>query len=247
MVGRENVTAVTAKDVASKFEGLPLATARLNFLGDAPSDALDTEAKSTAIKQATGEDTIHFNVKGSTESFERLVHAKVIYCFNHTQPIVADRSAAMVDRLKVMPFNQRIEVEKADLDFKHRIVREGMSHVLNWSLAGLMRYLHNGRKFSPCAAVENASAAFWKNSDTTNTFVNTCLQSSPVARTDQDNIWRAYVKFCADRSLIPGDKQTLWTRIYASFPGSTEGQRNTGVTTPKARTIIGVMLKYDYT
>lgn len=242
MVGPENVTAVTAKDAASKFEGLPLATRRVNFLGDAPSDALDTEAKSTVIKQITGDDRVHFNVKGSVDSFDRVVTAKVIYCFNNKQPTVADHSQAMIDRLRIIPFDERVEVEKADLDFKHRIVREAMPHVLNWALAGLMRFLHNGRKFSPCPKVEEATAKFWKESDLTKAFVENCLESHPPRRTDQDVVWRAFVGYCADRNLNPGNKNTLWERIYATFPGSAEGQRNTG--THKVRTIIGVQLRF---
>jgi len=246
LVGPGNQTSVTPEDIASRFEGLPLARASLNFLGDAPVGALDTQAKSTVMKLVTGGDPVHFNVKHSTTGFDRVVTAKIFMCFNSLQPSIADRTDGMRDRVVILPFHERIDPKAANPDVKRRLVEEELSGIFNWALAGLMRYLQSGRHFSPCRVVEEATAQFWADSEACVGFIRVCLEPHPNAHVLEDDIWRAFVGYCADRGVDPGSKKALFSRIIADVPGASESRLGGDVGGgTQRRTIRGIGLSHQ--
>lgn len=101
----------------------------------------DKKLDEALVKQLSGGDKIaaRFLFK---EYFEYTPEFKIWWGFNH-RPRIDDATESIWDRIKLIPFNLRIEEEKRDLDLPTKLQAE-LPGIINWMLAGLKDYREKG-------------------------------------------------------------------------------------------------------
>ncbi len=101
----------------------------------------DKKLDEALVKQLSGGDKIaaRFLFK---EYFEYTPEFKIWWGFNH-RPRIDDATESIWDRIKLIPFNLRIEEEKRDLDLPTNLQAE-LPGIINWMLAGLKDYREKG-------------------------------------------------------------------------------------------------------
>ncbi len=101
----------------------------------------DKRLDEALIKQLSGGDKIAARFL-FREYFEYTPEFKIWWGFNH-RPRIDDATESIWDRIKLIPFNLRIEEEKRDLDLPTKLLAE-LPGIINWMLTGLKDYQGKG-------------------------------------------------------------------------------------------------------
>ncbi|WP_424357730.1 phage/plasmid primase, P4 family [Methanocella sp. MCL-LM] len=111
------------------------------------------------LKSFTGGERINAEEKHMPE-FEYTPQAKVTFLFNHVPTARKDR--AMERRLRIVPFNLNVDLDKLDKNLKAKLLEE-KAGIFNWMLEGYRKWKTEG--FIEPAAVINATEEHWQESD----------------------------------------------------------------------------------
>lgn len=137
-VGVNNCCSVPLANLADRFGKAPLTEKLLNIVGDLPTmpESGSTNSVEGFFKQITGGEEIPVERKG-IDAYKAPATVRMLFATN-AMPHIADRSKAMWDRLRIIPFNQRIRgTEKQNPNLAAEIVSAELPGVLNWALVGL--------------------------------------------------------------------------------------------------------------
>ena len=150
LVGEDNCCAIPLASLAARFGKTPLTEKLLNIVGDLPTMPESGSANSVEgfFKQITAGEEIPVERKG-VDAYKAPAIARMVFATN-SMPYVADRSKAIWDRLRIIPFNQRIrETKEQNPNLAAEIVAAELPGVLNWALVGLAK-LRKLRQFPEC-------------------------------------------------------------------------------------------------
>jgi len=139
------------------------------------------------IKTLTGGDKITARFLYH-EAFEFHPQFKLWLATNH-KPNVVGTDEAMWSRVKLIPFDVTIPLEKRDKHLLDKLNAEA-SGILNWALEGLRMYNHDG--LSESRAVTSATAEYRQHSDTLGHFITARCVLSETARTNPTELYAAY-------------------------------------------------------
>ena len=139
MIGKENTCCVPLGEFANRFSTWPLVETLANIVGDMPfmpESGRSAEVEGV-LKEVTCGGRIKVERKGR-DRFEANVTARCVFGTN-SLPYFADKSGAIRDRLRIIPFNQVFRgTDKQNL-FLEEELREERSGILNWALRGLVK------------------------------------------------------------------------------------------------------------
>ena len=112
-----------------------------------------------------------------------------------------------------MGFDVTIPEEKQDKELSQKIIESELSGLFNWILQGLERVLKQ-KKFSKCAAIENALGDYKKDSDSVKLFIDEYeYQNNPEEHTTVKELYNQYRPFCIEDGFRPVNKSNFMKRL----------------------------------
>lgn len=172
------------------------------FVTAAEPDAGRGLAEET-VKHLTGGDTI--TARRMKEDFWSFKPSHTIWLACNHKPTVSGRDHGIWRRLRLIPFNQRFDVDgtqpdlpRADPDLRNKLRRE-LPGILQWCLVGLQDYLANGLDIP--ATVLDASSEYQRENDTLQQFIDECCDTKPTAKVQASKLYAAYQKWCEQSGI----------------------------------------------
>src|SRR5215475_2904260 len=107
------------------------------------------------VKQLTGNDTVNARYLFK-EYFEYKPQYKIFLATNHN-PMVVGVDNALMERLRIIPFNVRFEPSQRDKQLDRKL-RAELSGILNWAVEGCLRWQAEGLGTPP--VVQEAGAEY---------------------------------------------------------------------------------------
>jgi putative DNA primase/helicase len=115
------------------------------------------------------------------------------------------------DRIKQLPFTQRISDQEKDDDLRQKIVATELPGVLAWSVRGCVEWQRSG--LGSCNAVELSTQDYRESQDTIGTFLEDCCLVGPQYWVSSENLMSAYTAW-AGRTGEPNlSAKTLADRL----------------------------------
>ena len=155
MLGKENVCSVPLPMIGEKHTSHRLTRHLANLVDDSPTvDA--TRGQSLAgvegvLKQVTGGGLLHVEPKG-VDPWEAPATARCVFCQNPPLPPFVDRSEAIWDRLRVIPFPMRFRgTAEQNPRLAEEIIAAELPGVFAWAVGGLGE-LRKRKEFPQSAA-----------------------------------------------------------------------------------------------
>lgn len=144
-----------------------------------------------------GTDEIYADVKNRPGiSFKPI--AKFWWAMN-AAPRIKDRSGAMLNRLKVIPFIRSVPADKR-IGNLHGLLMQERSGIFNWLMDGYVRLLEQ-TAFTVPEQSEAWREAYRNENDTEQTFVNEMCQISPDLRIQAEILYSNYKGWCNDNGF----------------------------------------------
>jgi putative DNA primase/helicase len=129
------------------------------------------------LKRITGGDTITASFKYENP-FEFTPQFK-IWLGTNSKPEVREGGKAVWERLKLIPFDNRIARDKRDVKLREKL-KEAAPAILAWAVEGCKRYLDRGGLVEP-SCMQEAQAEYQQEQDPFTAFVEECCEVDPAA------------------------------------------------------------------
>lgn len=175
-----------------RLDGVRLITCIEGDEGDRLSEKL--------IKQITGGDTVVARTLFQEER-EFKVGAKIWFATNH-KPEIRGNDHAIWRRIRMIPFDVTIPMDKRDLKIEEKLQAEG-SGILNWMIEGLKAFYKNGSQLVFPSKVQLATEEYRIESDIIGSFIGDCCIIDTDAKEYRSNILAAYYDWCKENGETP--------------------------------------------
>lgn len=154
---------------------------------------------------------------------------------NH-QPVINDTGGAVFERLRTIPFVQRVAHPDNDLEEKLKAEASG---ILNWVIAGAYRVLNDlGLYATPPKAVRDGVAAYREEMNIVASFIEDCcemVESNFVTSTD--SLFAVFKLWCRDINQMTKTSRRKFIALmreagyeFGRFGAACDGNRIRGVT-----------------
>ncbi len=217
--------------MARRDAGIPNDVAR--FPGARLVTAAETEPgqrfAAALVKYLTGGDRqiARFLFK---EYFEFDPTYKLVILGNE-KPEIQDRSQAMWDRLKLVPFTQRIPEAQRVERYHDWLLRDEGAGILAWMVAGCRAYAAEG--LNPPAVVQAATAEYRSEQDRLSDFLADCCAVGAGLSQGAADLYAAYKHWCQGNNEAPlthtAFGRDLGQRGFATDPKATTRRRRLGL------------------
>lgn len=195
MVGPENVSSLSMRDLQDKFRTHFLQSKLVNYSSENPErESLETEV----FKKAVSGELIPAEKKYG-ELFQFKPYCKFFFSFN-TVPVIQDRSYGFSRRVVLLEFKQQFDKARADTSIREEKIYEWRDAVFTWALAGLSR-LRGRNYFYEDDTIEDEKAAFMGQLNPVLEFAKQCLEFDPVYWEHSAEIYKKYTSWCGDNGL----------------------------------------------
>ena len=130
-------------------------------------------------KQLTGNDTLVCERKGR-DAFEFQPEFKPIFATNHV-PTVSDNSDAIWDRIRLVPFEVRIEAENRDPNLREKLMTEAEG-IINWLVHGGQAWVDNDYVLPECDKIDAATVEYKDEEDVVQNFIETHCEETETTK-----------------------------------------------------------------
>ena len=155
------------------------------------------------VKMLTGGDTL-----SARELYGRRFNFtpthKVLLISNH-KPKVRGTDHAIWRRIRVVPFETIIPVERQDPDLRRRLVEDHSSAVLAWLVRGAVSWHTDG--LGSAGVVDAATDEYKSTQDTLGAFLEECTVVVPQNRCKVGDLFNVWRQWCDRSGERPGRKQ----------------------------------------
>jgi putative DNA primase/helicase len=114
----------------------------------------------------------------------------------------------------IIPFNETITAEEKDPDLASKIIASELPGVFNWVMQGLRR-LREARRFTECAAANQALETYRKESDSVAMFLDEEGFEKSDGRTGKDDLYQCYRGYCQGAGFYPLTKVNFGKRLVS--------------------------------
>lgn len=240
-LGRRNTANLSLQKIETdRFAAARLVGKLANICPDLPSQHL---ASTSTFKALTGGDPIVAEYK-YRDSFDVTPFARLVFSANHP-PRSGDASHAFYRRWIVVPFDKTFEPHeqrsRAELDAELADPRE-LSGVLNRALVTLAGLKKRG--FTESERMQEAHAEFRQTTDPFSVWLDRNTVDHPDAMVAQDELRRAYNKFC-DETGKPGMTQQAFGRALKRARPDIQKAQRTWNGQPNTRVYVGIGFRKD--
>lgn len=143
------------------------------------------------IKDLTGSDTISARFMRG-EFFDFLPSFKLWLATNH-KPIIRGTDNAIWDRIKLVPFLERIPDHEQDKHLREKLMREAPG-ILAWAVRGCLDWQREG--LGEPKGVRDATASYRSEMDILGAFLEECCFLGEDAHVSATAIYMAYARWC---------------------------------------------------
>lgn len=188
---------------------MPLLTARVAAFSEGQEDCT---LNANRIKRLTGSDDI-----SARELYQQQItirpQAKLLMLTNHL-PKFDFRDRAMVDRVRLVPFEKQFRKNKANTDFVESLVAEHLSQMFTWMARGAQRFYTNGGVCEPPAVCRQGLQDYIHDRDTVAQFAEQHLTKGGGA-TKRSDLYGYYRQYCERESVPPERAASFYTALEA--------------------------------
>ena len=144
-------------------------------------------------------------------------------------PSSADTSFGFRRRLLIVPFNVKIDKNKADPDLAKKLKLE-LPGILVWAIEGLERFIRNGKKLSHSNTLDNLEQAYREDTDSVVMF----LERKGYIPDNQNkmnitSLFNEYKNFCNDNSVKPETRENFKIKLKGEGYVIDESDKKKGV------------------
>ena len=229
LVGEDNCCSVPLASLAARFGKAPLTEKLLNIVGDLPTMPESGNANSVEgfFKQITSGEEIPVERKG-VDAYKAPATARMVFATN-SMPYVADRSKAIWDRLRIIPFNQRIrETKEQNPNLAAEIVAAELPGVLNWALVGLAK-LRKQAQFPECSEGAALKDEHRNACDHELEFLTEHVEEAPGEWVSTDALFKDYRRWMLESNYRPTGAANFKRAVKRIFPKSYEKRERVGL------------------
>jgi len=226
LLGWQNCSALHLNDFKDKFRLAGLADKLVNFSTEVEARGLVADSMIKAIISGDPLTAEHKNLPAFT--FRPFV--KLIVSCNRL-PATSDKSHGYFRRWCVMPFTQTFDRDKRDKRRAERIIREELSGVLNWAIAGLARLKADGCFIEPEQCTE-ALNEYRKQTDHTLEFVEDALRILPSDNGGSSllQIFQAYDSWIRSNNYQPLGRNNFYRDLERATGREKKKDKDSGAT-----------------
>lgn len=183
----------------------------------------DARFNPETIKQLTGGDTVTACHK-YRDPFEFRPQFKLWLAANHL-PAVDHDDDAMWRRLRVVPFDAVVPLERRDPELKRALVADPNERaaILAWAVEGCFAWQASGFSSVP-ERVEGATAGYRAENDLLADWLADCCTRDPAARTTRKFARSSYERHCKAQGVEPLDARRFAELLRSH--GITDGRAN---------------------
>lgn len=145
------------------------------------------------------------------DPIELVNYAKLVFNCN-TLPKDVEHSNAFFRRFLIINFDVTFAEDKQDKQLPNKIIETELSGVFNWILQGLDRVLEQ-KKFSSCAAIDDARYNYEKQSDSVKMFIDEFDYKASIGYSLIKTLYEQYRGFCIDDGFKPVNKMNFSKRL----------------------------------
>lgn len=159
------------------------------------------------IKRLTGNDTIKARFLYEKD-FEFKPTFKIWWVFNH-KPIIKDTTASIWDRVRLIPFEERIDEDEKDTHLQEKLLRE-LPGIFNWALAGYFE-IADMKTIPIPDDVKRATTEYRRDEDIIREFIEECFEITKPAegiRCSNKLLWETWLDYAIK------NKYKTYTKIW---------------------------------
>ncbi|BEQ14410.1 DNA primase family protein [Desulfoferula mesophila] len=170
------------------------------------SPELDKECtlSSSEVKRLTGGDILTARAVYEGQTTFRPTHT--IFMLTNPLPDLDTNDAALKERIKVVPFDQRYvddpkgpNEHQVDTDLPDKL-KEKSARILVWLVQGALIYGKN-KKLPECPAVIKDTQEYFASKDVIGKFAEECCFDSPGSKLKASDAYNAYQQWCEEEGL----------------------------------------------
>lgn len=175
--------------MTSKHERHPTTLAALHGKRLAISSEIEESAHwaESRIKQLTGDETLTAHFMRQDEFTFRVSHKHIIA--GNFKPRLKGDDYAMVRRMVLVPFAQRFEGSRRDVNLPDKLRRE-YPGILAWAIEGARKWADSGLAIP--AAVTEASKAYMTEQNDLEQWLEECCTRDASARTGSEELYQSF-------------------------------------------------------
>ncbi len=207
IIGKDNISHVSLKQLGQRFAAYGIIGKLLNSLADLETGALEDVS---LIKKVLGEDPISAEQKGK-DAFSTMLYAKMIFSTNELPIILSEKSNGFYRRLLILSMNRK----PTEIDpYLFEKLNAGIDRFIALAVKAVQRMYENGLITEP----ESSKAAvnsLWAESDTVKAWLD--AECRIVDRNREHPkplaLYANYCAYCEEAGRTPLQR----TRFYSSL------------------------------
>jgi P4 family phage/plasmid primase-like protien len=218
LVGVENCCCVPLADLQKQFHLSGLTKARLNIIGDMPTDDGWSSHRSIEgmLKDITDGGTIFVEEKYK-QGYEARVIARSVFVTN-SLPHFSDRSLAMADRMRVIPFKQRFRgKDQEDPHLREKLIREELPGIFNRALAQLVE-LKKLTRFPETEEGRRIKVEHLDRCIIERCFIQERIEKQDGAALFTEDMYKAFTLYCRASGRTPVTLDNFKTELRRQYP-----------------------------
>ena len=210
VIGPENVASLNVERLDDRFELAAFRDKTLLIGKDVASDVLQTRTAHT-LKALSGDRGIEAELKHENQRFKLSGPFNIALTSNSDLQIgLRGDAEAWERRLLVIDFN--IRPAKKILDYASQIIASSPEGILNWMLRGAEK-ASAGQRFCLSPRQGERLKRLLGQSSSTDSFVESCLESKAGTFVTTDALFKSYIDFCNEQVLHPLEETVFQRRI----------------------------------
>lgn len=196
MIGTDNLSHVSLKELSQRFASVGLLGKLLNSCADLEVSALED---TSVIKKVLGEDSLRGEFKGK-DSISFKNYSKLIFSTNELPLILSERTNGFYRRLMILNMDKQPEHKRPDyLD----LLQSETGYLIQLAVRALGRMYQSG-EICESQGSKEAVMNLRCDSDTVEAFLQSETEEAQGEEIERFQLFRAYERFCH-----VGDRQSL--------------------------------------
>lgn len=194
MIGSENISNISMKDLSQRFASYGLLWKLLNSCADLEVSALED---TSVLKKILGEDSIRAEAKGK-DAISFKSNAKLIFSTNELPVILNERTNGFYRRLLILPMNRQPKEKRAD--FIECLEQE---YFLQLSVKALER-LYQAGVICESFHSKDAVKQLRMDSDSVEAWLYDDMQKESTSKLERTYLYERYERYClqTDRAKL---------------------------------------------
>ena len=227
LVGVENTCCVPLGEFANKHSTWPLVEKLLNAVGDMPfmpESGRSAEVEGV-LKDVTSGGLIKIEPKFKDVRMSKAI-ARCVFATNYL-PYFSDRSGAIRDRLRIIPFNHVFRNTDQQNPHLTEELMEELPGILNWALSGLVK-LRDLKIFPPCEEGQQVLEEHLADCDHEGTFLRDETEANADRYLGSRETYHAYREWAKDHGYNPVGDKKFREAVLRVYPNATYSRQMEG-------------------